>query len=557
MTRWSSVRTDLFAGLVVALIGLPQCLAYAMMSGLPPIYGIATAAVPGLVAALVGRSAQVVTGPTNTTGLLILSALLPFLGPTGILSEEGLGALATLTLLAGLTRLVLALAGGAALVRFLPESVLVGFTGGAGVLIAAMQLDEALGLPPVSRARFFGEVGAVVDHVRGGTYPSIPAVLVTAVVVLALTLGKRFSRKGPMALAVLIAVSVGAWALGWNGDSGLPLVSDRAPVPEGRWPDTALPDLSPGLLRQFFVPALAITLLGTLELAVSARARGARPDMRREILAQGWANIAGAFAASFPASASLTRSALLRLAGARTRIAPAVAAISMVPILLFAGGSISFVPQAALAGVLFVTAHDMVDRQSIVRMWRATRATRLLLLVTLSSTLALPLEWAILVGAGLGLAIHLARTSVPRLRLLVPAGRDYERLIPMKPEDHPEIVVVEVSGDLHYAAVEPFLAELEHRIPQAARIVAMDLTHAHEMRFTALVALERFASDLAKKGIALHLAGVSDEVMRMIDSSGSHLPATPVEAEPYLSLRKCLRGIEAQRTEASTRESAR
>jgi len=527
-----------------------------MMSGLPPAYGIVTAAVPGLVAALVGRSAQVVTGPTNTTGLLILSALIPFLGANGIISSDGLGAVATLTLLAGLTRIVLALAGGAALVRFLPESVLVGFTGGAAVLIAAMQIDEALGLPPVSRARLAGELGSVFEYFRGGTYPEIPAVLVTGAVVLALTLGKKVFPRGPMALAVLVAVSVGAWAFGFDGESGLALVSDRAPLPAGRWPETALPSLSPGLLQRLFIPSLAITLLGTLELAVSARARGARPDMRREILAQGWANVAGAFAASFPASASLTRSALLRLAGARTRVAPAAAAVFMVPILLFAGKLIAYVPQAALAGILFVIARDMIHGESILRMWKATGATRLLLVATLSSALVLPLEWAILLGAGLGLAIHLARTSVPRLRLLVPTGEDAERLLPLKPEDRPEIIVVEVSGDLHYAAVEPFLAELEHRIPAAAKIMVMDLTHAHEMRFTALVALERFASDLEKRGIALHLSGVSDDVLRMIEASGSHLPATPAEAEPHLSLKKCLRRIVDQRTESTTRSSA-
>jgi sulfate permease, SulP family len=556
MSRLALVRADLFAGLVVALVGLPQCLAYAMMSGLPPVYGITTAAVPGLVAALVGRSAQVSTGPTNTTGLLVLSALVPFLAANGIVQSDGLRAVATLTLLAGVTRLVLALTGGAALVRFLPESVLVGFTAGAGVLIASMQVDEALGLPPVSQAHFFGEVGAVIGYLRRAVFPSIPAVLLTAAVVLALSLGKKISPKGPMALGVLTAVSAAAWAFGWSAANGLPLASDRAPVPGGAWPEWALPHLSPGLLQQFFVPSLAITLLGTLELAVSARARGARPDMRREILAQGWANVVGAFAASFPASASLTRSALLRLVEARTRLASGAAAAFMIPILLFCGRSLAYVPQAALAGILFVTAFDMIDRKSIARMWRATPATRLLLLATLTSTLLLPLEWAILFGAGLGLVIHLARTSVPRLRLLVPADPELERLLPLKPEDKPEIVVVEVSGDLHYAAVDPFLAELEHRIPRAAKVVAMDLTHAHEMRFTALVALERFASDLAAKGISFHLSGVPEDVMGMIEASGSHLPATPAEAEPYLSLRKCLQRIEAQRTEAATRESA-
>src|SRR5262245_27484306 len=181
-----SARADLFAGLVVGLVGLPQCLAYAMMSGLPPVYGIATAAVPGLIAALVGRSAQVSTGPTNTTGLLVLSALLPFLGDSGIMRPGGMRAVATLTLLAGVLRLLLAFTGGAALVRFLPESVLVGFTAGAGVLIASMQLDEALGFPAVSQARFFGEVAAVFDYLRAAVFPSLPAVLVTLSVVLAL-----------------------------------------------------------------------------------------------------------------------------------------------------------------------------------------------------------------------------------------------------------------------------------------------------------------------------------------------------------------------------------
>src|SRR5688572_9000439 len=113
----SPYRYDLLAGLTVALVGLPQCLAYALMSGLPPAYGLSTAAAAGLVAALVGRSAQVVTGPTNTTGLLILTALLPFLGSNGLLRPDGLRVLATLTVLAGAIRIVLALIGGAHLIR--------------------------------------------------------------------------------------------------------------------------------------------------------------------------------------------------------------------------------------------------------------------------------------------------------------------------------------------------------------------------------------------------------------------------------------------------------
>jgi SulP family sulfate permease len=542
MTRGAQLRADLLAGLTVALVGLPQCLAYAMMSGLPPAYGIATAAVPGLVAALAGRSAQIVTGPTNTTGLLILSALVPFLGANGLIGREALPALATLTLLAGAIRLLLGYAGGASLLRFLPESVLVGFTAGAGVLIATMQLDEALGLPPVSRTGLLGELEAIVEYFRSGVFPAPAALVVTAVIVLALSLGRRFLRRGPTALLALAAVTALAWFFQWDASSGLPLVADRTPVPGG-WPETALPALRFDLLQQFFVPALAITLLGTLELAVSAKARGARPDMKREILAQGFANVAGSFAGSFPASASLTRSALLAFGGARTRLAAGSAAVLVVPILVFAAPSLAHIPQAALAGILFVTAYGMIDKEAMRRMWRATPATRALLVVTLGSALLLPLEWAILVGAGLGLVIHLARTSIPRIRLLEPRGPNVERLVPISKESSPEVVVLEVSGDLHYAAVEPFLAEAENRLPKTARTVVMDLTHAHEMRFTALVALERFADDLEARSVRLYLAGVPADVLEMMEASGSHLSATGAEAEPLLSVRNCIQSV--------------
>src|SRR5262245_12692 len=253
-----------------------------MMSGLSSAYGLATAAVAGVVAALLGRSAQVVTGPTNTTGLLILGALSPFLASNGYLAIEGLPVLATLTLLAGVIRLAAALAGGAALVRFIPESVLTGFTAGAGILIGVMQIDEALGLPPVRGAGLRGEAAGLLELLRGGAAPSAAAVLIAAGTALILVGGRRRLPRGPVALAVVIAATGIAWAVGLDVRSGLPLVADRSTVPSG-WPDAALPDLSPALVETLFVPASAIVLLGTLELLVTARASGARPDLRREI----------------------------------------------------------------------------------------------------------------------------------------------------------------------------------------------------------------------------------------------------------------------------------
>jgi SulP family sulfate permease len=522
----------------VALVALPQAIACAMLAGIPPVYGLSTAAVTGCLAGVLGKSSQVATGPTTTTGLLVLGALTPYLGANGLVRPEHLAVVATLTLLAGAIRLVVAFGGAAHLVRFLPDSVLVGFTAGAAALIGGMQLDEALGLPPTSVAGLRAQVEAIFTLLRDGRSPEGPAVLVAAGTIVFVALGRRFLRRVPVALAVVGAAAFAAWSLGLGQSTGLPLVSDRSPVVAG-WPAVAWPLFDPALIESLVVPASAIVLLGTLELAVSARAGGARPDMRREIQAQGWANLGGAFTGCFPASASLTRSALLRLSGARTKRAAALSGLIVVPLLLFASPLVGYIPQAALAGVLLAVAWGMVDRGAVRRLWRASPETRLLLLLTFAATLALPIEWAILLGSGTGLVIHLAHTSAPRLRLLRPEGKG-RRLVPTRAAEEPECVVVEVSGDLHYAAVPPFLTDVETLIPPSARCIVLDLSHAHQIRYSALRAFERLADLAFYSGASFVLAGVNEEVAELIRRCESPLRLEPACAEPGLSVRRAL-----------------
>lgn len=525
----AAYRLDLLAGLTVALVGLPQCLAYALMSGLPPAYGLSTAAVAGLVAALVGRSAQVVTGPTNTTGLLILTALLPFLGANGLLRPDGIYVLATLTLLAGAIRIVLALIGGAHLIRLIPESVLIGFTAGVAILIGVMQLDEALGLPPARATSLFSELGAIAPHLNEVQWPAIAVALTTALVV---ALGRRLDPKIPFPLIAVVAATAVAIAFRLNASVGLPIVSDRGSM-AGGWPPLALPAVDVTLLQSLFIPASAIVLLGTLELAVTARAGGARPDMRREILAQGWANVAGAFTGAFPASASLGRSALLRIGGARTRLAAGSAAV-ISAILLLAGGALTgWIPQASLAGVLIVIAARMIDWHGMRRLWNASNETRLLLVETLAATLLLPLQWAILLGTATALVIHIANTSAPRLRILRP----------LSPDEPSDVIVIEVSGNLHYAAVAPFVEEVETLISPSARTVIFDLAHAHEIRFAALRALEQLSEEMEHEGGSLWLAGVDADTAELLVRSGSPLRWVPEAARPGESVEQCLERV--------------
>ena len=535
------VTTDVLAGLTVALVGLPQCLAYAMMSGLPPAYGLATAGVAGLVAAIIGRSAQVVTGPTNTTGLLILSALVPFLGPNGLLRENALAVLATLTLLAGVIRIVTALAGGAHLIRLIPESVLTGFTSGVAILIAVMQLDEALGIHPTHATGFLTQFGEVAAHWRDVQWPAITVTVLTALVV---EFGRRRSPRIPFALFAVLAATAFAYFVRIDG---LPLVRDRHAMVSG-WTPLAMPSFDAALLQSLFIPAAAIVLLGTMELAVTARAGGERPDMRREILAQGWSNVAAAFGGGFPASASLGRSALLKLGGAKTRLAAGASAVFS-GVALIAGGNLAgWIPQASLAGVLLVIAVRMIDWRGMQRLWRASHETRLLLVETFAAALLLPLQWAILLGTGTALVIHIANTSAPRLRIRRVEGG---ALMPLGEGEEPELVVVEVSGNLHYAAVAPFVEEMEKIVPPSARAVVLDLTHAHEIRFAALRAFEQLSEEMKHDGGQLWLAGVDTDTARLLERSRSALPWVPDMPVPGASVRRCLERIEEQALEPS------
>lgn len=547
---WRQLGVELSAGLTVALVSLPQCLAYAMMSGLPAEYGLVTAAIPGLVAAILGYSAQIITGPTNTTGLLILRTLAPYLAVNGLIGPAGLPVLATLTLMVGLIRGALAWLGGATLLRFIPESVLVGFTSGAAVLIALMQLDEALGLSPSAGHGALSQLVAVYEGLVAGQL-KLGALALTTVTVALMTLGKRFSPKLPVALLTIVALTGLAWALGWSPQThGIALVHDRSAMPSG-WPMMALPVWDVALFGQLLLPALAIVLLGTLELTVSVRADEQEQRMRQEILAQGMANVVGAFVGAFPASASLTRSALLRLGQAKTKLAGISAALVLLPIIFFAADAVGYIPQPALAGVLWVTAWSMIKRDRIARIYKAALASRALLLLTFGATLILPLEWAIFVGVGAGLGVHLRQDGVTRQRLwrFDASARSWSLIEPDSSlawarEDR---LVIEISGSFHYAAVQHFREELVAQLPSVPATVILDLSYAHHMRFAAVLALEQLSALLKQRDQRLIVCGVDDDFAQILEKTGAAIDYERQQLEPSRSaLAAKARGAAAQ-----------
>lgn len=507
--------SDFQAGLFVALVGIPQCLAYAMLSGLPPMYGLVTAAIPGMIAAMAGKSAGVTVGPTNTTGLIILTSLAPWAGQPDLL----LTAMATLAFLAGLSRLLIVMMRAERIFDFVPEAVMVGFATGAAIIIALMQLDEFLGAP-------FDNVRNVVDELRlllqfDWQQFSLSSFALAVIALASVVLGKRYVPRIPVPLIVLIvSIALVAFELTDLTDDWITL-GDTTVISDG-WPQLAgtLPSWS--MVQALIIPGFAVAFIGSLELIVTLRNRHEPHLLRAELGSQGVANIAGSFVGAFPASTSLTRSVLLDIGGARTLWAPFMAAATLIPIILFGAEAIRSIPQPVIAGLLIATALSMLKPTAIRQMLKVNSATRTLFLVTVTSTLILNFHEAILLGAVLGIVMFLFQASQTSLYLY--RVDDQQNIHSTDTADNCKHLFIQVSGSLYFAAARQLPDRLDALLGDQTQQLTLDLGHAHHARVAAIQALLQFSEQCQLRGITLNISSPSPELIRLTQSMGVRLP---------------------------------
>ena len=339
-----TLRADLTAGLTGAIIVLPQGVAFATIAGLPPIYGLYTAMVTPIVAALFGSSRHLISGPTTPISLLIFSAVS---GMGAVAGTDGFIAMAlTLTLLAGIIQLALGLGRMGTLINFVSHVVVVGFTAGAALIIMGGQLKHLLGLTIPSGGTFVATFTGIARNIQS---TNLYALGVGVFTVLTAVVTKHFFPKLPNMLVALVAASLLAFALG--GELvGLKLVGD---VP-GRLPRPSMPDFSIQAISDLLQPAFAIALLGLIEAVAIARSIAAKSqqqvDGNQEFIGQGLSNIVGSFFSCYAGSGSFTRSGINYTSGARTPMAAIFAALILMVIVLFVAQWIAYLPVAGMAG---------------------------------------------------------------------------------------------------------------------------------------------------------------------------------------------------------------
>lgn len=513
--RKEDLRPDFVASLTVALLEVPQAIAYAMIAGLPPVYGLYTSVVTGFVSALFNSSNHTVCGPNNAISIMVASVWLSTADPA--IRSNPAAVVTMLTLLIGGIQIAFGLLKVGNLSQFVSRSVLTGFISGAGLLIVVNQLPVLFGVSIPPAKHFLMQVGEFTARLADLNPNALGIGVLTTLLAWS---GKRWLPRWPAALlAVALAASL-VYFFELEAE-GVALIGN---IPRGL-PPFSTPSFSLAHLAGLAGPALAIAILSCINtLSISKGlgvASGQRVSSNQDFLGVGLAHFIGAFFSCMPGSGSFTRSALNHQAGARTRLAGMLSALWVATILLALGPLARFIPAAALAGLLVVLGMSLLDWDDIRVALFATKSDAIVLVLTFACTLMLNLDTAIYVGVISSLVLFLRKASAPHLVEYDLEGDNFREIVDRKDRTHPEISIIHVEGELFFGAAELFEDEVRRLANDPnIRVVILRMKNARHLDATAVMALQGLWKFLRDDQRLLLISGATTDVMRVLRGSG-------------------------------------
>ncbi len=493
---------DVIAGIAVALVLLPQSLAYATLAGMPPATGLLVAVVCGVPAAVFASSRVLQTGPVAITALLTFGALAPLAEPT---SAAYLGLAATLALMVGLIRVAIGVSRSGGLAYLMSEPVLQGFTVGAGVVIVSTQLSNLLGVASTGGAPL-AEGARVLRDATNGVDPATAALgLGTAVV---LVIAKRLKTRIPVVLIVVAASIAFVATGGYDGTviGTLPALAPKLP---------ALPSVAD--LVQLSVPALVIAVIGFGDVAAISRAyEGVTPvpvedpppgagrwDADREFVAQGVANLASGIVGGFPVGGSFSRTAVAADAGARTPWTQAVASIAVLAALP-AAGLLEQLPVATLAGIIVGSVTGLLDVRPLLGLRRFSSQQFLIALIVLVATLASApqIQWALIIGVALSIGAHLRR----------------ELMVSVEAQVNDRELHLFPTGVLYFASAHLLHDEVMAQLVDVdVDEVVIHLGRLGRVDVTGALALQDVVAGIEQRGISVRFVNATDTSRKIVE----------------------------------------
>jgi SulP family sulfate permease len=522
MVNRTTLRADLLSGLSGALIVLPQGVAFATIAGLPPEYGLYAAMVPAIIGAMFGSSWHLVSGPTTAISIAVFASVSHLAEPG---SPQFIQMVLTLTFLTGVFELILGLARMGALVNFISHTVVIGFTAGAAILIAASQVRSFLGINIPRGTPFFEIIHQIFVQI-GDVNPYVTGVALSTLIIGILT--KKFLPKFPYMIAAMLFGSIVALLLNhyWGGaNTGIKTVGA---LPAGL-PPLSHPDFSFDTLHQTVFPALVVTMLALTEAVSISRAIAVKSEQRidgnQEFIGQGLSNLLGSLFSGYASSGSFNRSGVNYASGARTPLAAVFASIFLLLILLLVAPYAAYLPNAAMAGILFLVAWGLIDFHHIASIWKNSRTETVVLWVTLIGTL-INLEKGIFFGVLLSLLFYLYRTSRPMLQAVVPDPdpASYYYIDADHLPECPQIKMARLNGSIFFGAVDHIqqgLQEIDEADPRLKHVLVV----ASGINFIDIAGAEMLAQEARRRkrmGGGLYFYRVKESVCQIL-KKGSYL----------------------------------
>lgn len=515
--RKDQLMGDIPAGLTVGVMLIPQGMAYAMIAGMPPIYGLYASTLPLIIYGLLGTSRQLAVGPVAMMSLLTAASV-------GALAENDtqtyIAYAASLALLVGILQWGLGVFRLGFVVNFLSHPVISGFTSAAALIIGLSQLKHLLGIS-LSQSHHVHEIIFESINRIGELNPYALGVGLVGILLI-----KSIKKVLPSIPGSLVAVIMGTLA-GYfliRSGSSLSIVGD---VPSGL-PMFALPDFNGGVLLSLIPAAIAISLVGFMESIAVARSIQARhKDYKvipnQELKALGLANVGTAFFQGFPVTGGFSRTAVNDQSGARTGMASIISAGLIILTLLFLTELFYYLPNAILAAVIMVAVFGLIDIKEPMKLWRTDRNDFWMLVTTFLGTLALGIEEGIIIGVILSILVIIYRSSKPHYAILgrvkgTPFFRNVLRFSDLESRD--DTLIMRFDSDLYYANVEYFIESLEAEIESKGDSLAYIILNSESISSidsTGVHALETLFKDLKSRNITMLFANVKGPVRDILE----------------------------------------
>ncbi|MEX2471108.1 MAG: sulfate permease [Gemmatimonadota bacterium] len=516
--RRQDLSGDLAAGLTVAVMLIPQGMAYAMLAGLPPVVGLYASTVPLIVYALFGSSRQLAVGPVAIVSLLTLSGVSALAEPG---SARFVALAAVLALMSGVIQLVLGLVKAGFIVNFLSHAVISGFTSAAAIIIGLSQLETLLGVDLESGHSVFGLVWEAVTRL-GEVNPY--TLLIGVMSIAALVAARRWAPRLPAALGVVALATVATWGMGLH-ERGVAIVGA---VPSGL-PAPSLPTMDAGVLSALLTTALAVSFVGFMESFAVAKSIATREKYRidadQELKGLGLANLAAGVFSGYPVTGGFSRSAVNYQAGARTGLASIITAVLILLTVLAFTSLFQFLPRAVLAAVVIVAVYGLIEVREALHLFKLKKIDGWTLVVTFAATLVLGVETGILVGVAFSLLVFIWRSAYPHSARLGYLAR--ERVF--RNEDRfPEVesyagtLILRIDASLYFANIAFLESSLRTALVEETeyRNIILDFSGVNDMDAVAVEALEVLMEEMGEQGVTVHIAAMKGPVRDITARAG-------------------------------------